>query len=144
MRGTRRRTALLVDMTRSARALDEHLRAALHNARNSRARAALPLIDLDDSEGVDDRFGCGGGDERLVELAHRCRRGRADAACRSRDVPSRAGRARPESTPTAPQARPVLCSAVPSGSDQESLGTNPKMVAGEPDPARLIGPPTRT
>ena len=35
-------------------------------------------------------------------------------------------------------------SAGPSGSDHASRGTKPKMVAGEPDPARLIGPPTRT
>ncbi|MCJ0976210.1 diguanylate cyclase [Rhodococcus sp. ARC_M12] len=35
-------------------------------------------------------------------------------------------------------------SAVPSGSDHATRGTKPKMVAGEPDPARLIGPPTRT
>ena len=34
--------------------------------------------------------------------------------------------------------------AVPSGTYGNTLGTIPKMVAGEPDPARLIGPPTRT
>ncbi|WP_306436895.1 GGDEF domain-containing protein [Rhodococcoides fascians] len=201
---------------------DEHLRAAVNDARAGRGRAVLLLIDLDDFKSVNDRFGHGGGDRLLVELARRLdrcvvdgvvarfggdeftalvnadlRTGRTTAvriaeamrtaheidghsvsvgACvgvvqigrpdrtadgtttvagtdtsdvdedelmrladRAMYKAKRSGKAGVYAYDTA-----GTLSMVPSGSDQGSLGINPKMVAGEPDPARLIGPPTRT
>ncbi|OZF43750.1 GGDEF domain-containing protein [Rhodococcus sp. 14-1411-2a] len=199
---------------------DEHLRAAVHDARAGRGRAVLLLIDLDDFKSVNDRFGHGGGDRLLVELARRLERcvvdgvvarfggdeftalvyadldaGRATAvriaetmrtaheidghsvsvgvcvgvvqigqldrtphdstsvagsdtadedelmrlADRAMYEAKREGKAGIYAYDTA-----GALTAVPSTSDQATLGTRPKMVAGEPDPARLIGPPTRT
>ncbi|OZC82973.1 GGDEF domain-containing protein [Rhodococcus sp. 06-418-5] len=201
---------------------DEHLRAAVNDARAGRGRAVLLLIDLDDFKSVNDRFGHGGGDRLLVELARRLdrcvvdgvvarfggdeftalvnadlRTGRTTAvriaeamrtaheidghsvsvgACvgvvqigrpdrtadgtttvagtdtsdvdedelmrladRAMYKAKRSGKAGVYAYDTA-----GTLSMVPSGSDQGSVGINPKMVAGEPDPARLIGPPTRT
>ncbi|MFN3539913.1 MAG: diguanylate cyclase domain-containing protein [Rhodococcus sp. (in: high G+C Gram-positive bacteria)] len=199
---------------------DEHLRAAVNDARAGRGRAVLLLIDLDDFKSVNDRFGHGGGDRLLVELARRLERCVVDGvvarfggdeftALVYADLD--AGRATagphpPTQRAAPPQARPSgwggggggggasgqldrtphdstsvagsdtadedelmrladramyeakregkagiyaydtagALTAVPSTSDQATLGTRPKMVAGEPDPARLIGPPTRT
>ncbi|MCZ4560390.1 diguanylate cyclase [Rhodococcus sp. IEGM 1401] len=199
---------------------DEHLRAAVHDARAGRGRAVLLLIDLDDFKSVNDRFGHGGGDRLLIELARRLDRcvvdgvvarfggdeftalvyadldaGRATAvriaetmrtaheidghsvsvgvcvgvvqigqldrtphdtttvagsdtadedelmrlADRAMYEAKREGKAGIYAYDTA-----GALTAVPSTSDQATLGTRPKMVAGEPDPARLIGPPTRT
>ncbi|MDV8023330.1 diguanylate cyclase domain-containing protein [Rhodococcus sp. IEGM 1330] len=201
---------------------DEHLRAAVNDARAGRVRAALLLIDLDDFKSVNDRFGHGGGDRLLVELARRLDRcvvdgvvarfggdeftalvyadldtGRATAvriAEAMRTTHEIDGHSvsvgvcvgvvqigpldrRPHDTTTVAGSDTSdvdedelmrladramykakhegkagiyaydtagTLSAVPSGSDQAILGTRPKMVAGEPDPARLIGPPTRT
>ncbi|MEK8071683.1 diguanylate cyclase domain-containing protein [Rhodococcoides navarretei] len=199
---------------------DEHLREAVNDARAGRGCAVLLLIDLDDFKSVNDRFGHGGGDRLLVELARRLDRcvvegvvarfggdeftalvyadldtGRATAvriaeAMRTtheidgRSVSvgvcvgvvqiGRSDRTPPDSTTvagsdTADEDELMrladramytakregkagiyaydtagTLSAVPSGSDHATRGTKPKMVAGEPDPARLIGPPTRT
>ena len=204
---------------------DEHLRAAVHDARAGRGRAVLLLIDLDDFKSVNDRFGHGGGDRLLVELARRLDRcvvdgvvarfggdeftalvhadldtgcatavriaeamrtaheidghsvsigvcvgavqiGQVDRtpednsdvhgsdtshtsgvdedelmrlADRAMYKAKHEGKAGIYAYDTAGTLR-----AVSSGSDQAILGTRPKMVAGEPDPDRLIGPPTRT
>jgi len=204
---------------------DEHLRAAVNDARAGRGRAVLLLIDLDDFKSVNDRFGHGGGDRLLVELARRLSRcvvdgvvarfggdeftalvyadldaGRAPAAriadglgtahdidghsvsvgvCVGVVQIGRLDRTPHDSTTVAGSDTGTAdvdeedelmrladramykakregkagiyaydtagtLSAVPSGSDHATRGTKPKMVAGEPDPARLIGPPTRT
>ncbi|WP_256979246.1 MULTISPECIES: GGDEF domain-containing protein [unclassified Rhodococcus (in: high G+C Gram-positive bacteria)] len=201
---------------------DEHLRSAVNDARAGRGRAVLLLIDLDDFKGVNDRFGHGGGDRLLVELARRLDlcvvdgvvarfggdeftalvygdldTGRATAVriaeamrtaheidghsvsvgvCVGVVQIGRFDRTPHESTTVAGSDTSDVdedelmrladramytakrsgkagiyaydaagtLSVVPSRSDQGSLGTRPKMVAGEPDPARLIGPPTST
>ncbi|MDI9895766.1 diguanylate cyclase [Rhodococcus sp. IEGM 1381] len=198
---------------------DEHLRAAVNDARAGRKSAVLLLIDLDNFKSVNDRFGHGGGDELLVELARRLDgcvadgvaarfggdeftalvhadldSGRATAvriadamrtpheidghpvsvgACVGVVQIGRTHEANPDNTASrttgvdqdelmrladramyrakregkagvyAYDAVGTL-SRVPIDMDQENLGTRPKMVAGEPDPARLMGPPTRT
>ncbi|MCZ4518295.1 GGDEF domain-containing protein [Rhodococcus ruber] len=198
---------------------DEHLRAAVNDARAGRKSAVLLLIDLDNFKSVNDRFGHGGGDELLIELARRLDKcvgegvvarfggdeftalvhadldtGRATAAriaeamrapheidghpvslgaCVGVVQISRTTGVDPDDT--APQSTGVdedelmrladramyrakregkagvygydavgTLSRVPIDIDQDNLGTKPKMVAGEPDPARLMGPPTRT
>ncbi len=204
---------------------DEHLRAAVNDARAGRDPAVLLLIDLDDFKSVNDRFGHGGGDRLLVELARRLDRcvvdgvvarfggdeftalvyadldaGRAtavriaDAMRTAHEIDGhsvsvgvcvgvvqigRLDRTPHDSTTVAGSDTGTAdvdeedelmrladramykakregkagiyaydtagtLSAVPSGSDHATRGTKPKMVAGEPDPARLIGPPTRT
>lgn len=198
---------------------DEHLRAAVKDARAGRRSTVLMLIDLDNFKSVNDRFGHGGGDELLIELARRLH-GCVDAGVVARfggdeftalvhaDLDTgRATAARIAEamrTPHDIDGHPVSVGAcvgvvqidrtteadpdytasrttgadhdelmrladhamyrakregkagvyafdalgtlsrVPIYIDQENLGTIPKMVAGEPDPARLMVPPTRT
>ncbi|OZF31018.1 GGDEF domain-containing protein [Rhodococcus sp. 14-2483-1-1] len=198
---------------------DGHLRAAVNDARAGRNSAILLLIDLDNFKSVNDRFGHGGGDELLIELARRLDRcvvegvvarfggdeftalvhadldtGRTTAvriaeamrtpheidghpvsvgACVGVVQIGRTTGVDPDDT--APRTTGVdedelmrladramyrakregkagvygydavgTLSRVPMDIDQDNLGTKPKMVAGEPDPARLMGPPTRT
>ncbi len=198
---------------------DEHLRAAVNDARAGRKCAVLLLIDLDDFKSVNDRFGHGAGDELLIELAVRLNTcveegvvarfggdeftalvyadldtghatavriaeamqtphdidghpvsvgacvgvveiGRAttadvdNSASRTDDVDEdelmrladramyqakREGKARV-------YAYDIMgaLSAVPIDTYRDNVGTRPNIVAGEPDPARLMGPPTRT